>query len=286
LQSLWAWSPELEWIGTKRKGKDMVTVFGPALSVFGDSTEAKLIKGLTKEEIANGFLNRWLLFGIGRGAPKRIEPKYDWTKFPTRLAEKLKEIVGEPAPHGGLRKLAWLDPQGNEVVIKDFLRIGWGQGAKELWLEFEEYTRGMPSEKDRELWIRAPEQAVRLATIVAVYRGSSIVEVEDWQWAVEVVNYSMAQLVRSLGKHQREKLEQADLVERIREEFLRTDKLPKDRPVAGELTYGQIKKLCENLCEDYRKIDIAIRHPQSTGEIEEFEVVKPGPQTQHYRWKK
>jgi hypothetical protein len=30
LQSLWAWSPEDEWIGTKRKAKEMVTVFGPA----------------------------------------------------------------------------------------------------------------------------------------------------------------------------------------------------------------------------------------------------------------
>ena len=101
LQSLWAWSPEDEWIGTKRKGKDMVTVFGPALAIFGDSTEAKLIKGLTKEEIANGFLNRWLLFDIGRGAAKRVEPKYEWTKFPTALEKLLKQVVGKPAPEFG-----------------------------------------------------------------------------------------------------------------------------------------------------------------------------------------
>jgi hypothetical protein len=285
LQSLWAWSPEDEWIGTKRKGKEMVTVFGPALSIFGDSTEAKLIKGLTKEEIANGFLNRWLLFGIGRGAPKRVDPKYDWTKFPTWLSKQVKAVVGDPVPHKGLVKLTLPANDGSEIVVQDFRRISWGSGAKELWAKFEEYTRGMPSEKDRELWIRAPEQAVRLATIVAVYRGSAIVEVEDWQWAVEVVKYSMAQLVRSLGKHRREKLEQADLVERIREEFLRTDNLPKDRPVAGELTHGQINKLCETLCEDYRKIDIAIRHLLSTGEIEEFFPTKPGPKTNHYRWR-
>src|SRR5262249_17625855 len=110
LQSLWAWSPEDEWIGTKRKGKEMVTVFGPALSIFGDSTEAKLIKGLTREEIANGFLNRWLLFGIGRGAPKRVDPKYHWTEFPTWLSQQLKEVVGEPAPPTGLVKLTLPSP--------------------------------------------------------------------------------------------------------------------------------------------------------------------------------
>ena len=269
LQSLWAWSPELNWNGTKRKGKEMVSVFGPALSIFGGSTEAKLIKGLTKEEISNGFLNRWLLFGIGRGAPKRVEPKYPWTKLPVSLRDYLKQVVGEPASFVG---------------VEEFRRIGWGEGAKELWLEFEEYTRGMPSEKDRELWIRAPEQAVRVATIHAVYRGSLVVGVEDWKWAVEVVDYSMHQLVRSLNEHEREKLEQLDLVERIRKEFLRHEKLPDGRK-AGELTEGQIHKLCERLCEDYRKIDFAIKHLLTTGEIEEFEPIRPGPKTRHYRWK-
>jgi hypothetical protein len=285
LQSLWAWSPEDEWIGTKRKGKDMVTVFGPALAIFGDSTEAKLIKGLTKEEIANGFLNRWLLFDIGRGAPKRIKPKYEWTKFPTSLEKLLKQVVGKPAPEKGLRKLVLPAPDGTETVIQDLLRVGWGSGVEELWLAFEEETRARPV-KERELWIRAPEQAVRLATIVAVYRGSLIVEVEDWHWAKAVVDYSMALLIRSLDKHQREKLEQVDLVERIRDEFLRDAPLPAGR-TAGELTEGQIRKLCERLCDDYRRIDLAIAHLAKTGEIETFvpNPARRGPPTTHYRYR-
>jgi hypothetical protein len=279
LQSLWAWSPELEWVGTKRKGKEMVSVFGPALSIFGDSTEAKLIKGLTKEEIANGFLNRWLLFGIGRGARRRVKPKYHWTQFPRWLEKQIKEVIGKPVPVIGLRKLTAPAPDGSgEVVVQDFRRIGWGLGAEELWLNFEEFTRGMPSVRDRDLWIRAPEQSVRLATILAVYRGSKVVEVEDWEWAVEVVKYSMAQLEQSLGKHQREKLEQVELVDKIREEFLRDD-LPVGRKVVGELTEGQIHKLCERLCEDYRRIDFAIQHLLKIGEIEEFFPSRKGPQS-------
>ena len=178
-------------------------------------------------------------------------------------------MVGEPA---------------SLIGVKDFRRIGWGPGAEELWLAFEEYTRALPSEKERELWIRAPEQAVRVATIHAFYRGSEVVEVDDWKWAVEVVEYSMRQLVKSLDKHQREKLEQHELVEKIRDEFLRTEKLPEKRK-AGELTEGQIHKLCERLCEDYRKIDLAVKHLLTTGEIEEFHVNRPGPRTRHFRWK-
>ena len=289
LQSLWAWSPELNWIGTKRKGKEMVTVFGPALSIFGDSTEAKLIKGLTKEEIANGFLNRWLLFGIGRGAPRRVKPKYHWTEIPKWLEKAIKEVVGKPVDAKGLIKLTLPKEDGSGVVVlQDFERIGWGPGAEELWLNFEEHTRAMPSAKDRDLWIRAPEQAVRLATILAFYRGSKVVEVKDWEWAVEVVKYSMSQLVRSLGKHQREKLEQVELVDKIREEFLREDLPPSSgRKIVGELTEGQINKLCERLTEDFWKIDKAIQHLLKVGEIEEFTPDPPrrGPPTRHFRWK-
>jgi hypothetical protein len=287
LQSLWAWSPEDEWIGTKRKGKDMVTVFGPALSIFGDSTEAKLIKGLTKEEMANGFLNRWLLFDIGKGAPERVEPKYAWTQIPSPLQKLLKEVAGDPAPSKGLRKLVLRTPDGShEAVVQDMTRLTWGAGAKELWLAFEKETRAKSTEK-RELWIRAPEQAVRLGTVLAYYRGSLVVEVEDWQWALAVVRYSMAILERSLGEHQREELEQADLVQRIREEFLRRPPLPKDRPVAGELTEGQIRKLCERLTKDYRKVGFAISHLEKIDEIEEFDPERAdsrGRPAVHFRW--
>ena len=287
LQSLWAWSPELNWIGTKRKGKEMVTVFGPAMSIFGDSTEAKLIKGLTREEIANGFLNRWLLFGIGRGAPRRVKPKYHWTEIPKWLEKAIKEVVGKPVPAKGLVKLTLPKPNGGgDVVLQDFRRIGWGPDVEELFLDYEEFTRALPSVKDRDLWIRAPEQAVRLATILAFYRGPPRVEVKDWEWAVEVVKYSMSQLERSLSKHQRDKLEQVELVDKIRDEFLR-ENLPvgTGRKVVGELTEGQIHKFCERLCEDYRKINFAIDHLLKIGEIEEFTPVRRGPPTRHFRWR-
>jgi len=45
-----------------------------------------------------------------------------------------------------------------------------------------------------------------------------------------------------------EEYEQADLVEFIREEFRHR----------GELTEGQIRKLCERKTDDYRKIDLAL----------------------------
>jgi hypothetical protein len=263
LQSLWGWPPQLEWLGSKTKGKEMKAVHGPAFALFGASTEKKLIRALTKDQVENGFVNRMLLVNVGRGALERIEPKYEWSRFPQWLGDALKAVVGEPAPKDASIRL-----ELGGTVLRDFRRIGWGLGAKELWTNFEREVRGMPSVDDRDLWIRAPEQALRLATIVTVYRGSSLVEVEDWQWAEEVVRYSMRQLIHALQSNLCEDLDQVDLVDRIRTEFQK--KVRQGEP-QGELTQGAIRKLCERKTKDHRKIDQAIDHLVKCGDIVELD---------------
>jgi hypothetical protein len=124
LQSLWGWPPHLEWLGSKTKGKEMKPVHGPAFSLFGASTEKKLIRALTKDQAENGFVNRMLFVNIGRGALERVQPKYDWTKFPKWLGDALKAVVGEPAPEGPMRL------ELNGTVLRDFRRIGWGCRCK------------------------------------------------------------------------------------------------------------------------------------------------------------
>ena len=95
LQSLWGWPPQLEWMGSKTKGKEMKPVHGPAFAIFGASTEKKLIRALTKDQVENGFVNRMLLVNVGRGALERIEPKYEWSRFPKWLGDALKAVAGE-----------------------------------------------------------------------------------------------------------------------------------------------------------------------------------------------
>jgi hypothetical protein len=60
------------------------------------------------------------------------------------------------------------------MVLRDFRRIGWSAEVKGLWWAFDKSIRGMPSADDREIWIRAPEYALRLGTVLAVYRGSGV----------------------------------------------------------------------------------------------------------------
>jgi hypothetical protein len=273
LQSLWGWPPQLEWLGSKTKGKEMKPVHGPAFAIFGASTEKKLIRALTKDQVENGFVNRMLFVNVGRGALERIEPKHEWSRFPKWLGDALKGVAGEPAPEGPMR--LEMNVGGTTSVLRDFRRIEWGSGTKELWMKFEKDIRGMPSIEDRELWIRAPEQALRLATVVAVYRRSALVEVEDWQWAEEVVKHSMHQLVQAMHRNLSEDLDQADLVDRVRTEFQKK----------GQLTQGAIRKLCERKTKDHRKIDQVIDHLVKCGDIVEVNREgKVGFPTRKWQW--
>jgi hypothetical protein len=280
LQSLWGWSPQLEWIGSKTKGKEMTPVHGPAFSIFGASTEVKFIKALTGEQISNGFVNRMLLFNIGRGAEKRVKAKYDWIKFPEWLSNALKKVAGDPAPEGPLL-LDLKTKNGEAVVLRDFRRIGWGIGAEEHWQRYEDSVRALPSAEDRELWIRAPENALRLATIVAAFAGSNLVEVADLEWSIAVVEHSMRQLVQALRKNMTQDLSQVELVEKIRSEFLK--KLKKGSP--SRLTQGVIRKLCERLTHDHTKIDKAIDHLLKCGDIVELNREgRVGQPTREWDW--
>jgi hypothetical protein len=175
LQTLWGWPPELKWMGSIKVAKEMVKVLGPAFAIFGSSTERAFFFALKQRQVAGGFVNRHMLINAGRGAARRIEPEYPWTQCPNWLVKALQKVSGERAPLMGMP----LELRGEKgpTMLRDFRRIGWGPGAYDLWKKFDDDIRDLPTE-ERELWIRAPEIAERLATIVAVFRGSTL---SEWQ---------------------------------------------------------------------------------------------------------
>ena len=97
----------------------------------------------------------------------------------------------------------------------------------------------------------------------------------DLEWSIALARHSTRELARGLKEHMLEEYEQADLVQRIRVEFKRS----------GKLTQGRIRKLCERLTDDYRKIDRAIDHLIMCGDIKELgETLGPGRPTRKWEW--
>jgi hypothetical protein len=255
LQTLWGWPPEnVAWKSSIKVGKDVKGIFSPAFSLLGFSTEEKFFASLKRSDAATGFINRLSLWNAGRGwTGDLLNPKYPWTQIPAWFGEALKDLTAiEEAP---LDAPMLLDHQG--YTFRDFCRMRWGDGAEDIYKTFEKGIRGMPDEEDREIWIRAPEVAVRNATKVAFFRGSSSVDVEDITWAIGVATESTKQLQEGHREFSKEDLDQADLVRRIRDQFKRKSRL----------TWGQVRKSCERQTGDYRKIEAAIKHLEEVGEI-------------------
>src|SRR5262249_36150510 len=96
---------------------------------LGASTEKKFVRALTGDDISAGFVNRFLLFNVGRGCLERVEPKYNWLKSPTWLAEALKERAGPSPPNTEPIRIETLPVDGTVLVMSDFRRMGWGVRA-------------------------------------------------------------------------------------------------------------------------------------------------------------
>jgi hypothetical protein len=244
LQILWGLSGEGAWIGTKKLTKEMRSWYSVAFSLIGFSTEKAFFKALKDRLIGSGFVNRMLLFNVGRGAVERVDPK----------------------PIDGPMRLTLPTKDGSTVLLRDFHRLGWGPGVKEACRAYEKQIRAMPSEADRELWIRTHDIALRLATVVAVYRCSGKVEMEDWNWAVEIAKGSTQRLKQGVDKHMLEELEGAELADCVRD-YARTHR-------GRCVTIGEFRKLLERKTGDIRKINEVIWHVAGTGDITQIDAVE------------
>ena len=119
-------------------------------------------------------------------------------------------------------------------------------------------------------------------TIVTVFRGSAMIEIEDWKWGEDFSRYSMHQLVQAMHRNLSEDLDQADLIDLIRAEFLKKARKGEEQ---GQLTQGVIRKLCERKTKDHRKIDQAMDHLVKCGDIVELnQEGKVGFPTRKWQW--
>jgi hypothetical protein len=210
LSSMWGKQPGSTYRSVKKKGKEVEEVYWPTLAILGASTPAQFYQAIKNRFIANGFLNRFVTFSVGKGGD-RTDPKRNWNDVPDALKERLKAMAGPEIPFQ-LQMSFGMKPQ--------WRKIGWGEGARALFEEFEDRNRNRQDGTERDVWIRAADIALRLATIVAAGRFSTNVSKRDISWAIQVVSNSATKLIEDLQKYSREQLQFGDLCDKIIE-FIR-----------------------------------------------------------------
>jgi hypothetical protein len=281
LQTLWAWPYGVPWRGSKTKYKEMKDIWDPAFALWGCSTPRKFFEALKLKDVATGFVNRLIVFDAGRGAEHRVEPKYSWQQMPAWLVDGLRQCAGKPCLENRVRRR-----EVDGRIERDYSSIGWTLDAKERWEEYEDSIRNMASEEDREYWIRAPEIAIRLATIEAAYLTPSLsvldgrwIDLAGLEWAIAVAEASTRMLKAGLDQYGIEDLTKEDIVDRLREKFR----------VVREMNIGDCHQHCKRRAGgDYSKVDAALTHMVSVGDIEWIEqgYISPGKPTLRYRWLK
>jgi hypothetical protein len=246
LSSLWGKEPNSTYYSPKKKGCPVVSVKGPALSIFAVATPGQVYDAIKLRMIADGFLNRFVIFNAGRGSEAWIAnpaPK----EVPFELKTRLMTLATEPTP-----KVRAIDGS-----IK-FAQLTWGAGAEELFLAYNSRIRGIELEDKRDLWIRAPLNAVRIATIVVVGSGRTLVEVTDLEWAIRLVDQSMKKLEDDLKKNLREQMDFGDLCKHI---------INLLRGAGGVIKNAELRKKLQNHVRGGAAIDDALGHLQKSNQI-------------------
>src|SRR5262245_2298588 len=183
------WSAWIQYDSVRKSKEASVRVYSPALSVFGVTTAGDFYSALKIEDASNGFLNRFLILEEKNRGEERVPEGWSGD-VPFPLMERMLKTAAKY-------------PSGNQPADRPLKprKMEWGPGAEELYRQFSKSIRSEPDERMLELRIRAPEIAVRLATIRACGRMSDTVDADDIKWAIELARASADMLCAGVAEH-------------------------------------------------------------------------------------
>jgi hypothetical protein len=184
---------------------ESVRIVWPAVSILGVATPQKFFGALGAEDLESGFANRLLIlpFEHYRKPPEQTPP--DGADEPPRaLLDALRALPKRVEPDV---LDATIGVGGGKVAPAKppLISIGWGEGAAEVYKAFSrEIDALVEGDQSRyELSQRACENAVRIATIVAVGRGSPFVDCEDIERGIVLARQSLEAACGGVEKYMR-----------------------------------------------------------------------------------
>jgi hypothetical protein len=176
--------PSPEWAG-----KDMGTIYAPALSIYGVSTPREFYASLAGADVTNGVLNRFLQIET-KVRPRERMPTVDPSVVPASIIAGLKKIY---VPRTGILLQETRVPDHKKLDITPEAE----KVRRELVLEIQ--AMGDANNSLEPFLARTAENAVRVATILAVGRGSMTVEAADMSWARAFTMWATHRMAEGAG---------------------------------------------------------------------------------------
>jgi hypothetical protein len=175
------------------------TIDWPAPFIVGASTPQMFFEAFRGRDFESGFANRLFILPFeGLRKPPERDVPLAARKPPKSLCDELGRLPG-----------SWrlLDQHSVPGTRPKPQEVGWDDGAKNAYYAFSAKLDALEGTKNYELSLRVCENAVRLATIVAVGRRLKVVERQDMAWALALFEHSWKAAIGGREKYVREYLE-------------------------------------------------------------------------------
>jgi hypothetical protein len=192
-----------------KAGADSDIIRSPAPSVIGAGTPESFFRALKSKDLESGFINRMVVlpFEGNKKPPEKIRTASP--EPPKELLDRLRQL---PQLHGVM------DEIGGSNKLPPPLPIGWADdGAIDVYLALSKKLDAIQEGDDenrRDLSQRVCENAIRIATIIAVGRGASAVARRDIEFAIDLCERSFDAVVNGVEKFMFELYQFPRLVER------------------------------------------------------------------------
>lgn len=237
-------------------------IHSPSLSILGLSVHEEFYAALQSVDIANGFLNRFLILSTHRKPPEVEEPMADG-EIPAVILDSLRIIAA-----------SGYDPKKAKPFKSDQwqadVRLDWA--SAEVRQAYRAFQKQVQEEGEHsQLLSRVPEMAVRLATIRAIGKGkltAPVVEMDDITWASELAMWSARRMIADAADYMVESEHQGRANEILRhikaapEQRLTLTEL--NRKVKNKFDARQIRLILEGLA-DGGLIEVVSFEPNGPG---------------------
>lgn len=171
-------------------------IFNPNLCIYGASTPEDLWGNVSSAAATDGFLPRWLVFGVGDKRPDMTEVTADPFDPPKSLIKAIHGIL-DVRPGGNLNGIV-----GNEVIT-----LPWGDGVEATFKALNNATerkidmaRTTGRRVEANVLSRYVEHVLKLSLIYAVGIDpqSPVISDESLQWGVAIADHSSRTMIAAL----------------------------------------------------------------------------------------
>lgn len=166
---------------TETKDRNSELLEYPILNIYGCSTEKSLYSSLSKIALHDGFYNRFLIVEASKVKKNR-------DRVPLFLCQSIIEGLAK------FNTLSEYSTRKHEILIPAF-KVPWDSDeVKQRFYNFENEIENILDESEdiHSLFVRLPEMAIRIATLIAVSRDYQYarVKMDDLEYAINFVKLS------------------------------------------------------------------------------------------------